>query len=145
MPINQDLLARVEESADDWGPAGKLGNDPEHVVHVQESKNVDEVLGLHPISIRLPKELVRDLKAIAQINGMGYQPLIRTVCQRFVDFEKRAILRDQAIRRMKEAERERELARQADEASAATLAEQGPGEPAAEQQRDLMLDAKLAA
>lgn len=102
MPINQDLLTRIEQSADDWGPAGKLGNDPEHVVHVQESKNTDVLLGLHPISIRLPKELVRDLKAIAQLNGMGYQPLIRVVCQRFVDAEKRAILRDQAERRQRE-------------------------------------------
>lgn len=124
MPINQDLLTRVEESADDWGPTGKLGNDPEHVVHKEESKNVDEVLGLHPISIRLPKDLVRDLKAIAQLNGMGYQPLIRTVLQRFVDFEKRAILRDQAVRRQQELEREREAAKAAEEAEAALAAEQ---------------------
>lgn len=102
MPINQDLLTRIEQSADDWGPAGKFGNDPEHVVHAEESKNTDVLLGLHPISIRLPKELVRDLKAISQLNGMGYQPLIRVVCQRFVDAEKRAILRDQAERRQQE-------------------------------------------
>ena len=113
MPINQDLLARIEQSADDWGPAGKLGNDPEHVVYTEESKNTDVLLGLHPISIRLPKELVRDLKAISQLNGMGYQPLIRAVCQRFVDAEKRAILRDQAERRQQhqavELKRQEEL------------------------------------
>lgn len=108
MPINQDLLTRIEESADDWGPAGKLGNDAAHVRHVNESKNVDEALGLHPISIRLPKDLVRDLKAIAQLNGMGYQPLIRVVLQRFVDAEKRAILRDQAERRQREQAIEQE-------------------------------------
>jgi len=119
MAINQDLLTRIEESADDWGPGGKLGNDPAHVVHSEESKKVDELLGLHPISIRLPKELVRDLKAIAQLNGMSYQPLIRTVCQRFVDAEKRAIMRDQASRRQQELERERELAKQLEEAAAA--------------------------
>jgi len=115
MPINQALLSRIEESADDWGPTGKFGNDPGHVVYATESKNVDEVLGLHPISIRLPKELVRDLKAIAQLNGMGYQPLIRAVCQRFVDAEKRAILRDQTERRQKEnaveLERQEQLAK----------------------------------
>ena len=110
MPINQDLLTRIEESADDWGPAGKLGNDAAHVVRVEESKNVDEMLGLHPISIRFPKELVRDLKAIAQLNSMGYQPLIRAICQRFVDAEKRAIQRDRAARRQQEREREAELA-----------------------------------
>ena len=110
MPINQDLLTRIEESADDWGPAGKLGNDAAHVVRVEESKNVDEMLGLHPISIRFPKELVRDLKAIAQLNSLGYQPLIRAICQRFVDAEKRAIQRDRAARRQQEREREAELA-----------------------------------
>lgn len=119
MPINQDLLNRVEATADEWGPTGPLGNDPAHVQHVEESKNADEVLGLHPISIRFPKELVRDLKAIAQLNGMGYQPLIREICKRFVDAEKRAIMRDQAVRRQQELEREREIARQAEEAAAA--------------------------
>ncbi|MDP2004150.1 MAG: hypothetical protein Q8K45_00590 [Rubrivivax sp.] len=102
MPINQDLLARIEESADDWGPTGRFGNDPAHVTYADESKTVDGLLGLHPISIRFPKDLVRDLKAIAQLNGMGYQPLVRVICQRFVDTEKRAILRDQAERRQKE-------------------------------------------
>lgn len=110
MPINQDLLNRIEASADDWGPAGSFGNDPKHVVRAEESMNVDEALGLHPISIRFPKELVRDLKAIAQLNGMGYQPLIRAVCQRFVDAEKRAIQRDRATRRQQEREREAALA-----------------------------------
>lgn len=129
MPINQDLLKRVEATADDWGPNGPLGNDLAHAKHADESRNVDEVLGLHPISIRFPKELVRDLKAIAQLNGMGYQPLIREICKRFVDAEKRAILRDRVIRLQQEAERERELARQAEEAAAAIeLAEAPPDE-----------------
>jgi len=119
MPINQDLLSRVEATADDWGPTGHLGNDAAHAQRAEESKNVDEALGLHPISIRFTKELVRDLKAIAQLNGMGYQPLIREVCKRFVDAEKKAILRDQALRRQRELERDRELERQAEEAAAA--------------------------
>lgn len=128
MPINQDLLARIEESADDWGPAGKFGNDAEHVVCEKESSNVDELLELHPISIRMPKELVRDLKAIARLNGMGYQPLIRAVCQRFVEAEKRAIIRDQAARRQQELEHERALAQQAQEAESAAAAAQAGAE-----------------
>jgi len=127
MPINQDLLNRVEASADDWGPNGHLGNDAAHAKKVDESKGVDEALGLHPISIRFTKELVRDLKAIAQLNGMGYQPLIREICKRFVDAEKKAILRDQAVRRQRELERERELERQAEEAAAAV--EQAEAQP----------------
>ena len=119
MPINQDLLDRVEATADDWGPTGHLGNDPTHAKKADESKNVDEALGLHPISIRFTKEMVRDLKAIAQLNGMGYQPLIREICKRFVDAEKRAIVRDQALRRQQELERDRALEREAEEAAAA--------------------------
>lgn len=119
MPINQDLLDRIEASADDWGPTGDFGNNPAHVRQVEESKTLDDALELHPISIRLPKELVRDLKAIAHLNGMGYQPLIREVCKRFVEAEKRAILKDQAVRRQQELVRNRELAREAEAAAAA--------------------------
>ncbi|HEY4083440.1 MAG TPA: hypothetical protein VGM81_22345 [Burkholderiaceae bacterium] len=126
MPINQELLDRVEATADDWGPNGSLGNDAAHARQVEESKNTDKLLGLHPISIRFTSELVRDLKAIAQLNGMGYQPLIREICKRFVDAEKKAILRDQAVRRKKEIEQQHELARQAEEAAAAiAVAETG--------------------
>jgi len=129
MPINHDLLARVEATADDWGPQGPLGNDPAHARKAEASRGTDEALGLHPISIRFTKELVRDLKAIAQLNGMGYQPLIREICQRFVDAEKKAILRDQAVRRKEALERDRELERQAEQAAAAVeQAQSGPGD-----------------
>lgn len=110
MAINQDLLSQIEASADDWGPAGKFGNDEAHVRAGKEDGKLDERLGLEPISIRFPKDLVRDLKAIAQLNGMRYQPLIREVCNRFVEAEKRALQTDMARRRQEELEEQRKLA-----------------------------------
>lgn len=128
MAINHDLLSQIEASADEWGPSGKLGNDAEHVRVGKEDDKLDERLGLHPISIRFPKELVRDLKAIAHLQGMSYQPLIREVCKRFVEAEKRALRVDLAQRRQKEAEEQRKLeeemasARQAEQEAASQQA-----------------------
>lgn len=121
MAINQELLSQIEASADDWGPTGKLGNDADYVRPGKEDNKLDGRLGLHPISIRFPKELVSDLKAIAHLQGMSYQPLIREVCKRFVEAEKRALRADLAQRRQKEAEEQRKLE---EEMAAAVQAEQ---------------------
>ena len=40
-------------------------------------------LELKPISIRLPKILIKQLKFIAHMHGVGYQPLIRDILSRF--------------------------------------------------------------
>ncbi|HEA54269.1 hypothetical protein LCGC14_1009770 [marine sediment metagenome] len=77
---------------------GDLGQNEEFV---RVSKNVDdtalnEAAGLQPISIRLQKSLIEDFKMIAEINGIGYQPLIRQVLKRFADSEKRRILREKS-------------------------------------------------
>lgn len=77
---------------------GSLGQEEEFV---RVSKNVDDTAlntaaGLQPISIRLQKKLIEDLKMIAEINGIGYQPLIRQVLKRFADAEKRRILRERS-------------------------------------------------
>lgn len=69
------------------------------------SVSLDESLGLQPISIRLQKELLDNLKALAQLNGIGYQPLIRQVLTRWVDCEMKQILRE----RVASAQAEREL------------------------------------
>lgn len=121
MAINHELLSQIEASADEWGPSGRLGNDAEHVRVGKEDEKFEERLGLHPISIRFPKELVSDLKAIAHLQGMSYQPLIREVCKRFVEAEKRALRADRALRRQKEAEEQRKLEQ---EMAAARQAEQ---------------------
>jgi hypothetical protein len=65
---------------------------------------INDALELHPISIRLNKSLIEDLKMIADLNGLGYQPLIRQVLTRFTDCEKKKILQefhDQKVKRQK--------------------------------------------
>jgi hypothetical protein len=68
---------------------GTLGRDEAYVAVAPQSSalTIDDALGLQMISIRLPKELIEAFKAIASVNGMGYQPLMRTTLQRFADSE----------------------------------------------------------
>lgn len=54
---------------------------------------IDDALGLQPISIRLQKDLLDNLKELAKLNGLGYQPLIRQVLTRWVDCELKSMLR----------------------------------------------------
>mgnify|MGYP006435635903 CR=1 FL=1 len=76
--------------------ARELGASEEHaqVASGIDESTIDAALELHPISIRLQKSLVEDLKHIAKIHGLGYQPLIRQVLTRFVESEKKRILKE---------------------------------------------------
>lgn len=62
------------------------------------SEALDQALELQPISIRLQKGLLDDLKALAHLNGIGYQPLIRQVLTRWARCEIKQILREKAQR-----------------------------------------------
>ena len=46
------------------------------------------------VSIRLPVELIEDLKTIGKLEGMGYQSLAREVLNRFVEAENRKRIND---------------------------------------------------
>ena len=90
---------------------GALGQDEQFAVRTsQETENaVDGALGLQMISVRLQKSLIEDLKFIAKINEVGYQPLIRDVLCRFAKSEKKNIMmeileRKQLENKLKEAE-----------------------------------------
>ena len=91
------MVKKMEGTPEAWED-GSLGREEEFV---RVSKDVDdaalnEAAGLQPISIRLQKSLIEDFKMIAEINGIGYQPLIRQVLKRFADSEKRRILREKS-------------------------------------------------
>lgn len=95
---NRQYAKKTVGSPEAWED-GSLGQDEEFV---RVAKDVDDAAlndaaGLQPISIRLQKSLIEDFKMIAEINGIGYQPLIRQVLKRFADSEKRRTLR--ALRR----------------------------------------------
>ncbi len=85
----------------DLWESGALGQSAEHAVVAQGSKQeVDDALGLQLISIRLQKQLVGDLKKIAEYHGVGYQPMIRDLLNRFARSEILSIIKE----RMKELE-----------------------------------------
>lgn len=58
--------------------------------------DVDAALDLHPISIRLQRSLVENLRALAHLHGLGYQPLIRQILTRWVDAEIKHLVAQQA-------------------------------------------------
>ena len=84
------------EGTDEAWDSGELGRDEEYV-RVSESvdeKSIDDSVGLVPVSIRLQKSLVNDFKMISELNGIGYQTLMRQILTRFADCEKKKILQD---------------------------------------------------
>lgn len=74
---------------------GALGRDETSVKVSSQSteQSINDALDLQMISIRLQKGLIDDLKMIAELNGLGYQPLIRQILTRFADAEKKRLLR----------------------------------------------------
>lgn len=82
-----------------------IGNTEEHVVAASaaQEKAIDDALGLQPISIRLQRDLLDNLKALALLNGLGYQPLIRQVLTRWVDCELKSMLNDKVAREREKA------------------------------------------
>lgn len=95
--MNELALPKNVASDDAWDE-GSLGRDPAYAKRVPISAahraKLDEKLHLQAISIRLPDALLADLKAIAKVNGLGYQPLIRQVLTRFAHAELKAFARE---------------------------------------------------
>ncbi len=88
---------KIAGTEDAWDNR-ELGSDPNFAALLDTSDEVaiDDALALHPISIRLQKSLIEDFKLIAQLNGLGYQTLMRQVLTRFADCEKKRVLREAA-------------------------------------------------
>ncbi|SEG12668.1 hypothetical protein [Marinobacterium lutimaris] len=85
------------KGTDEAWDSGQLGQDPKHAKRSPiDNGALDEAVGLKSISVRMPNSLIDDLKAIAEINGLGYQPLMKQVLTRFVESEKKKALREKA-------------------------------------------------
>jgi len=79
--------------------SGLLGEDPKHAVRAPlDMDALNKAVGLKTISIRMPETLLDDLKDLASIHGLGYQPLMKQVLTRFVEAEKKRLLREEASR-----------------------------------------------
>lgn len=93
-------MARSEKgkiSVDAWED-GTLGRDEKfvRVADAAEGQAVDDALDLKLISIRLPKKLINQFKLIGHFHGVGYQPLMRDIMERYARNEILEILRKQA-------------------------------------------------
>lgn len=99
--------ANLIASTDEAWESRELGCSEAHVKVSSEllEEEINEALELHPISIRLNKSLIEDLKMIADLNGLGYQPLIRQVLTRFADCEKKRILQEVHSKEVKRTKR----------------------------------------
>lgn len=95
---NSPVLADLElDDATQWENR-ELGADPKFVRSTSVPASFHELLNksnnMQMISIRLPKDLIDDLKNISTSQKMGYQALVREVLKRFVDAEKKIMYRD---------------------------------------------------
>jgi len=87
-------------TAEAWD-SGELGENAASakVAPGQTAQAINDALGLQMISIRLPKSVIEDFKVIAQIEGVGYQPLMRTALIRFAECEAKRVMREYAAQR----------------------------------------------
>ena len=84
---------KIAGTAEAW-ESGLLGSDERHAKLADlDLDTVREAVGLKTISLRVQPDLLEELKLIAGIHGIGYQPLIKQVLRRFVDAEMKMMLR----------------------------------------------------
>lgn len=65
------------------------------VVSEKSTRDLDATLGLKMISLRLPEDMIQAYKLIAAHHGIGYQPLMRDILQRFVKEGLKEVIQDQ--------------------------------------------------
>lgn len=103
----EKIMSEAEKYADTEWDDGGLGRDEKYVKRAtaDEENSLEDALGLQMISIRLQKQLIEDLKFIATAHGVGYQPLMRDILNRFVEHEKKQII-NHIISKKEEEERQ---------------------------------------
>ena len=103
---------KIKSTPEAW-ESGELGQDEKYVkkADVDESA-LEESLELQMISIRLQKSLIDDLKNFALLEGLGYQPLVKRVLQRYVDGEKKRIANHCIADAIQEKEAQEKLERE---------------------------------
>lgn len=75
---------KIEGTAEAWED-GLLGCDEEFAQLSELTiEDLDDSLELQPISIRIPKGMLEELKMFAEVEGMRYQSLIKELLNRFI-------------------------------------------------------------
>lgn len=107
--MNTAAIQDIPGTEEAWDN-GLLGEAEQYVAVSNHSTaaDIDSALSLQPISIRLQKGLIDNLKMIAETNSIGYQPLIRQVLTRFVDGELKQIALDALATQLKEQQPEQD-------------------------------------
>jgi len=93
---------KIEGTVEAW-ESGQLGRDAQYAKldNTLSIKDLEDALELKPISIRLKKSLLSDLKLIADVEGIGYQPLIKQLLERFVIGEFKRYARESMTDKLK--------------------------------------------
>lgn len=102
-------MSKIEGNTEAW-ETGLLGQEEGFAEVVKiDDQIIDDGLELQMISVRMQKNLLDELKMIASLYGIGYQPLMKQILRRFVDCEKKQILRQVASEQLKESEIEQNM------------------------------------
>lgn len=102
--MKENIVPGIPASDEAWEDK-TLGADTKYVGIEDPSAEaaIDEAAGTQLISIRMQKTLIEDLKMIASLNnGIGYQTLMKQVLQRFVESEKKQMLREYVTAKLEE-------------------------------------------
>jgi uncharacterized protein (DUF4415 family) len=85
----------VAEKDGRWD-TGELGRDKKYAGRASQGlqEEVEAALALQMISLRLQKELISELKLIANYRGIGYQPLMRDVLRQYARAEMMRIAKE---------------------------------------------------
>ena len=83
----------IAGTAEAW-ETGALGRSDAHArrTSAEVADQIDDALGLQAISIRLPKATIETYKNLAQMHGVGYQPLMRDAICRWAETELKMLL-----------------------------------------------------
>lgn len=106
---NTEMIEGTDQAWED----GTLGASEEYVARAPAEIDaaIDAAIGMQAISIRLPKHLVDTYKLIATYHGVGYQPLMRDILQRWVKeglkeiYEHQSMKSDEAQTRLDEMQK----------------------------------------
>jgi hypothetical protein len=85
--------ATIRGTTEAWDK-GELGLSEEHAQRVSElvEEQIEESAGMQAISIRLPRGTIQTYKLLAEMHGVGYQPLMRDAICRWAEGELKQML-----------------------------------------------------
>jgi hypothetical protein len=86
LKIRKSSKADQFDAGNELWESRELGASPKHAVRVSDEhdKELDDAMGLQLLTFRLQKPLIEQLKQLAKLEGLGYQPLMRQILTRYV-------------------------------------------------------------